>query len=76
MVLKLGLLGTFCLLVSLLILIAAPAAHAVCRSPKNICKHIGDCLLRTSERNNNDAVRIRERPSYMPIVFLCQSSSR
>jgi hypothetical protein len=35
--LKLRLLGTFCLLLSLLILIAAPAAHAVCRSPKNIC---------------------------------------
>jgi hypothetical protein len=60
MVLKLRLLEIFCLLVSLLILIAAPAAHAVCRSPKNICKHISDCLLRTSEPNNNDAVRIRE----------------
>jgi hypothetical protein len=60
MVLKLRLLGIFCLLVSLLILIAAPAAHAVYRSPKNICKHISDCLLRTSEPNNNDAVRIRE----------------
>ena len=58
--LKLRLLGTFCLLLSLLILIAAPAAHAVCRSPKNICKHISDCLARTSEPNNNDAVRIRE----------------
>jgi hypothetical protein len=41
-------------------LIAAPAAHAVCRSPKNICKHIGDCLNRTADSNNNDVVRIRE----------------
>jgi hypothetical protein len=41
-------------------LIAAPAAHAVCRSPKNICKHIDDCLQRTSDPNNKDAERIRE----------------
>jgi hypothetical protein len=41
-------------------LIAAPSAHAVCRSPKNICKHIDDCLQRTSDRNNKDAERIRE----------------
>jgi hypothetical protein len=39
-------------------LIAAPAAHAVCKSPKNICKHIDDCLQRTSD--NTDAQRIRE----------------
>jgi hypothetical protein len=42
----------------LAILIAAPVAHAACRSPKNICKHIDDCLQRTS--NNKDAERIRE----------------
>jgi hypothetical protein len=41
-------------------LIAAPSAHAVCRSPKNICKHIDDCLQRTSDRDNKDAERIRE----------------
>jgi hypothetical protein len=41
-------------------LIAAPSAHAVCRSPKNICKHIDDCLQRTSDPNNKDAERIRE----------------
>ena len=40
-------------------LIAAPPAHAVCRSPKNVCKHIDDCLQRTSDPNN-DAERIRE----------------
>jgi hypothetical protein len=39
---------------------AAPSAHAVCRSPKNICKHIDDCLQRTSDPNNKDAERIRE----------------
>jgi hypothetical protein len=39
-------------------LIAAPAAHSVCRSPKNICKHIDDCLQRTSD--DKDAERIRE----------------
>jgi hypothetical protein len=38
-------------------LIAAPAAHAVCRSPKNICKHIDDCLQRP---DNEDAERIKE----------------
>jgi hypothetical protein len=41
-------------------LIAAPTAHAVCRSPKNICKHIDDCLQRTSDPDNKDAERIRE----------------
>jgi hypothetical protein len=40
----------------LAILIATPAAHAVCRSPKNICKHIDDCLQRT----NKDADQIKE----------------
>src|SRR5262249_25315242 len=37
-------------------LIAAPSAHAVCKSPKNICKHIDDCLQRT----NKDADQIKE----------------
>jgi hypothetical protein len=41
-------------------LTAAPAAHAVCRSPKNICKHIDDCLQRISDSNNKDAELIRE----------------
>ena len=40
----------------LAILIAPPAAYAVCRSPKNICKHIDDCLQRT----NKDADQIKE----------------
>jgi hypothetical protein len=40
-------------------LIPAPAAHAGCGSPKNICKHISDCLHQTSEPNNIDE-RIRE----------------
>jgi hypothetical protein len=31
-------------------LIATPAA-AVCKSPKNICKHIDECLQRTSDPN-------------------------
>jgi hypothetical protein len=44
----------------LVTLVAAPAAHAACRSPKNICKHINDCLHRGSEPNNKDADRIRE----------------
>jgi hypothetical protein len=29
------------------LLIDAPAGHAVCRSPKNICKHFDDCLTAT-----------------------------
>jgi hypothetical protein len=41
------------------LLIAAPAGHAVCRSPKNICKHFDDCLQRTSDPNNKDADGIR-----------------
>jgi hypothetical protein len=36
------------------LLIAAPAAHAACRSPKNICKHFDDCVQRTSDPNNKD----------------------
>jgi hypothetical protein len=49
-----------CLFVSLALaaLVGTPTAHAVCRSPKNICKHIDDCLERGS--GNKDAERIRE----------------
>ena len=43
------------------LLIAAPAAHAACRSPKNICKHFDDFLQRTSDPNNKDADGIRAR---------------
>ena len=41
------------------LLIAAPAAHAICKSPKNICKHFDDCLQRTSGANNKNADNIR-----------------
>src|SRR5262249_62143141 len=41
------------------LLIAAPAAHAACRSPKNICKHFDDCLQRTSDPNNKDVDGIK-----------------
>jgi hypothetical protein len=41
------------------LLVAAPAAYAACRSPKNICKHFDDCLQRTSGSNNKDADGIR-----------------
>src|SRR5262245_22596688 len=41
------------------LLIAAPAALAVCASPKNICKHFDNCLRRTSDANNRDADGIR-----------------
>jgi hypothetical protein len=40
-------------------LTAAPAAHAACRSPKNICKHLDDCLQRTTDPNNKYADGIR-----------------
>ena len=42
-------------------LIATPTAHAVCRSPKNICKHIDDCLQRTNKDVDqiNEGVRTR-----------------
>jgi hypothetical protein len=39
-------------------LVAAPAAHAICKSPKNICKHFDDCLQRTSDPNKDaDGIR-------------------
>src|SRR6516162_11585085 len=41
------------------LLIAAPAAHAACKSTKNICKHFDDCLQQTSDPNNKDADGIR-----------------
>jgi hypothetical protein len=41
------------------LLINAPAAHAACSSPKNICKHLDDCLQRASDPNNKDADGIR-----------------
>jgi hypothetical protein len=41
------------------LLIAAPAAFATCKSPKNICKHLHDCLQRASDPNNKDAEGIR-----------------
>src|SRR5260370_24887150 len=41
------------------LLIAAPAAHAACKSSKNVCKHFDDCLQRTSDPNNKDADGIR-----------------
>jgi hypothetical protein len=37
-----------------------PAAHAVCKSPKNVCKHISDCLDRTV-----DVVRVKTRNGKM-----------
>jgi len=40
-------------------LIVAPA-YGVCRSPRNICKHIDDCLQRAAEPNNDDAEQIKE----------------
>jgi hypothetical protein len=40
-------------------LVAAPAA-AVCKSPKNICKHVDECLQRASDPNNKAAEQIRE----------------
>jgi hypothetical protein len=36
---------------ALAILIGAPPAHGVCNTPKNICKHIDECLQRTSDPN-------------------------
>src|ERR671935_1051038 len=51
---------TCSLLASLLLatLMGAPPANAVCRSPKNICKHIDDCLHSNSSKK--DAEQIRE----------------
>jgi hypothetical protein len=40
-------------------LIGASAAHAVCKSPKNICKHFNECLQRSSDPHNKDADGIR-----------------
>ena len=41
------------------LMIAAPAAHAMCKSLKNICKHFDDCLQRTSGPNKKSADDIR-----------------
>jgi hypothetical protein len=41
------------------LLIAAPTAFAACKSPKNICKHLHDCLQPASDSNNKDADGIR-----------------
>ena len=41
-------------------LIAPPVAYGVCRSPKNICKHISNCLDRKVDPNNNIVVQIRD----------------
>ena len=60
------------------LLVAAPAAHAACRSPKNICKHFDDCLQRTSDPNNKDADGIRAGPfpaHQKPIQLIIQSGS-
>src|SRR5262249_49414576 len=46
-------------MVVLATLVAASAAHAVCKSPKNICKHFDDCLQRTANLTNKDADEIR-----------------
>ena len=39
------------------LLIAAPAAHAICKSPKNICKHFDDCLHSDPNNKNPDDIR-------------------
>jgi hypothetical protein len=46
-------------MVVLATLVAASAAHAVCKSPKNICKHFDDCLQRTANLTSKDADEIR-----------------
>jgi hypothetical protein len=49
----------FGMVVPATLLITAPVAHAVCKSPKNICKHLDDCLQRTGNPNNKNADAIR-----------------
>jgi hypothetical protein len=51
--------SVFGMVVLATLLVAATAAHAACRSPKNICKHFDDCLQQTSDSNNKDADGIR-----------------
>jgi len=46
-------------IVALSVLSGTPAAHAVCQSPKNICKHLDECLQRASEAGQKDADAIR-----------------
>jgi hypothetical protein len=46
-------------IIALVTLIAASGAYAVCKSPKNICKQIDDCLQRDSEASNKDAEQIK-----------------
>ena len=49
----------FSMVVLATLLIAVPAAHAICKSPKNICKHFDDCLQRTFGPDNKNADDIR-----------------
>jgi hypothetical protein len=49
----------FGIVVVVTLLIAAPSAHAICKTPKNICKYFDDCLQRTSAPNNKSADDIR-----------------
>src|SRR5262245_5589232 len=46
-------------IVALATLIGAATAHAVCKSPKNICKQVDNCLQRTFDPNNKHAESIR-----------------
>jgi hypothetical protein len=55
-------------------LIAAPAAYGVCKSPRNICKHIDDCLQRGSEAGNKDADQIKDSP--VRAGFSCESTQQ
>ena len=53
-------------------LVAAPAAHAICKSPKNICKHFDDCLQRTSDPNTKDA----DGSDHCPAITLAEPLRR
>jgi hypothetical protein len=47
----------FGMIVLATLLIAAPLAHAACRSPKNICKHLDDCLSEPLTLKDAEGIR-------------------
>jgi hypothetical protein len=51
------------------LLIAAPAAHAICKSPKNICKHFDDCLHSDPNKKNPDDIRAGVKARNAQIVL-------
>jgi hypothetical protein len=61
----------FGILVLATALVAAPAAHAICKSPKSMCKHFDHCLQRTSDPNKDaDGIRAGVKARKVKLCWL------